>query len=140
MGFVSPRKASGELDHIANQLIALRDSLISAQELIQDLQYRLSLESDKVRFLKEKLGEVEKTKAEIEKYELHEIVPGKFVYTPKESVAPLAPSHCICTNCAGNNFKSILQTETQGSFVWLVCHHCGSKIETKTAKGRVHLI
>ncbi|CAI1635457.1 Uncharacterised protein [Serratia quinivorans] len=133
--FKGDKNASGELENITDRLISLRDNLISAQDMIQGLQSKLSLESNEVRSLTEKLREVEKANTEIEKYELHEIIPGKFVHAPKESMNSLAPPHYICTSCASNNFKSILQTETQGDFVWLACHRCGSKIELQAPRG-----
>ncbi|NWA44224.1 hypothetical protein HX889_41855 [Pseudomonas reactans] len=135
--FKGDKKALNQIEEIQEKVLNARQDLISAQEMIQTLQSQLSSESDKVRSLEKELTQIKESNNELQEYKLHEIVPGKFVRTPKESLDAMTPAHHICENCAQKRIKSILQKKTQGSFVWLVCHNCHTEIEIKAPRGGV---
>lgn len=135
--FKNDNKTSQELSAIEDRLSSVRGDLISAQERIQSLQSQLSSESNRVSLLEKELSNLKEIRADLENYSLFEIIRGKFVLTPKESMGGVTPSHYVCVHCSQNGVKSILQTETKGSFEWLNCHNCQSKIELKAPTGGV---
>jgi len=66
-----------------------------------------------------KLREFEKSAAEREQYQLHEIAKGRFVYihtgSPDNPKAISSPTHYLCQNCFDKGVKSVLRFEDGGS-------------------------
>ncbi|WP_350316477.1 hypothetical protein OHK33_01280 [Pectobacterium aroidearum] len=131
------KKASEEFDKLHIQLYEAREKLFTAQERLQNMQSEVYSLKNKATSLEEEIVQLKKQRSGFESYFFNEIAPGRFVYTVTPSETETTPLHHICASCKEKNIKSILQLETQGSFEWLICHQCDSKIEIKKPKGGV---
>lgn len=68
-------------------------------------------------------------------YQLHTLMPGVFVYKPKEGCCMDEPPHYICSNCYGQEKKAILQFN--GCYVRgteYLCHVCEKIIIDRSQK------
>jgi NMD protein affecting ribosome stability and mRNA decay len=84
---------------------------------------------------KKQIAELEALDAEKQKYQLAQIRPGVYAYTPKESASTLEPAHMLCTNCYEERHRSILQEEVRypGRCHVMVCPRCSMDIYTEGA-------
>ena len=96
----------------------VQGKLMELQGLVSDA-YTATIEAradqltmqDQIHELKSELMKFENWETEKERYELKEVVSGRFVYATKEPVESGEPPHKICPNCYGNRIKTILQFE-----------------------------
>lgn len=103
---------------------------IEFQEKILAAQTAQSALVDTIGDLEKKLTCFETWESEKERYELHEIRNGQFVYRTKETMEPSEPPHQICASCYQHSHKSILQSQNwmPGRCEVLICMDCGSVI------------
>jgi Zn finger protein HypA/HybF involved in hydrogenase expression len=72
---------------------------------------------------------------EAERYQLAEIGPGVYAYTPKAGQEREEPAHCLCANCFLKRQKSILQQRFQGmDGKTFYCHACGSDLHVDSGR------
>lgn len=77
------------------------------------------------RDLKAQIAQLENWAHEKERYQLHELVPGTFVYRVKPAMKGSEPMHDLCPRCYEDGVKSILQQAAdQGWHRALVCPKC----------------
>lgn len=125
---------SEKITDIEKQLLEAWALVLNSQQVVIDLQNLYASEhEEKVRIGKE-LSKLKSSLRDVKKYELFEFIPGVFVFAPKSEHDSKKKSHCICANCATDGEKSILQTEPEGRFMYLVCHRCSSRLTIQTAK------
>jgi len=78
------------------------------------------------RDLEEKVRHLEAQKADFERYALHELSPGVFVYARSAGTEGAEPVHYLCARCRSNGKKSILQRRNSGLKVNLACPECAT--------------
>lgn len=114
--------AFSALRTIASGLIELRDfnklaavqadmnrELLTAQNGLFDLQAKLLALSDALNAEKAAHAELKARASERERYALHEVEPGRFVYKRRADVEPTEPAHYLCQPCFDKGVKAVLQ-------------------------------
>ncbi|EHL2774347.1 hypothetical protein KCE64_005145 [Salmonella enterica subsp. enterica serovar Hvittingfoss] len=125
---------SEKITAIEKQLLEAWSLVLNSQQVVMDLQNLCTSEREEKERIRKELGKLKSSLRDVKKYELFEYVPGVFVFAPKSEHDVKKKSHCICANCATDGEKSILQTEPDGRFMYLVCHRCSSRLTIQTAK------
>lgn len=122
-----------DADLIREKSRELSSLLISAQSETLGVQSQLASAIEEVRKLKDRVMQMEDWRIEKARYELKEVVPGRFAYAIRETERGMQPPHCICAQCYERGFKSILQSEylAAGRVDLLSCPACKTEIVTK---------
>ena len=107
-------------------VINLQERILTAQSAYADLASR-------VGELEEQVRSFETWDRDKQRYELHELKPGKFVYRLKDGAEPAEPPHEICAKCYEDGKRSVLQQERVhapkgGMQEYVTCHRCRSQI------------
>ncbi|MFZ1960686.1 MAG: hypothetical protein WAU63_05505, partial [Methylovirgula sp.] len=92
--------------------------------------------NDERTSLIQRIGELEKTVADLEtweaekqRYDLIELAPGLVCYMVKEAMRGGEPPHRLCANCYSGGKKSFLQKQISGEYYdEYRCNCCGEKI------------
>jgi hypothetical protein len=95
---------------------ALLDLHHKQLKIAQD--YQAVLESNEA--IKKQLATYEQWQQESDRYKLHQLEPGIFVYALKPEFATTQPAHWLCTTCYQDRQKSILHRQSKGSDI-LIC-------------------
>lgn len=108
---------------IAEAMIGLRDAAAFQQKQIEfqskiidannaafAAQEERSTMLDRIRELEAKVAKFEAWEAEKQRYKLHELPPGVFVYVLKPEMAAGEPPHRLCAACLNSGKKAILQS------------------------------
>lgn len=107
-----------------NAVLSLQGTLFSLQSQNQELlKEKDRLESELV-----KMANWDK---EAQRYQLHELCSGVFVYALKEDPDNAEPPHYLCPNCYQEHRKSILQSQrpqVRGTSYLCTNPSCGAKI------------
>lgn len=111
----------------------LREKLFTVLGDAMTVQAALASAQEEVAALKDRIVKMENWNTEAARYELKEIVPGRFAYSIKEAQRGAEPAHSICASCYQRGVKSILQAEHQavGRVELLLCHVCDAEIITR---------
>ena len=110
------------------KVIELQDLILAAQQSALSAQAdQFALLQDK-RELEDRAMKAEAWADEANRYALHEVTPGCFVYALKPEMAGAEPSHHICANCYSDRRKSLLQMSDS---VHATCPHCKSMVRAK---------
>jgi len=121
-------KAMKDMDSAAARnaaVIDLQEKIFTAQATQAELVARIGE-------LEEQVRRFENWETEKDRYELHDLGQGHFVYRLKEGVEPPETPHQICADCYQRGKRSILQAETwyPGRAHVLTCKTCGSTVYT----------
>ena len=117
---VEAKKVAIELQSV---ILSLQDQILSMQhEHSNLLQIKNDLEKELMN-----LKDWEKTKSQ---YELKEVVPGFFVYSPKPNSKFSEPDHWLCANCFNDGKKSILQRKRSK----YLCPKCETEVFIPSGK------
>ena len=110
---------------VAQKTIELNQIIASVQNDLFDAQSTYSAAISRIDELEKELMQIKNWAAEKQRYQLHELAPGSFVYRLKEEMTHGEPVHDICTQCYENGIKSILQFNGyQSSFHKYSCSRC----------------
>lgn len=130
LGLVKGATAAA-VDHgVKDKLIEIQSAILDIQEKLGDAQAeRLDL-LHQLDELKRKVRDFEDAKAALDKYELFEIKPGKFVYRSKAHEGT-EPAHYICPKCYSEGRATLLQagTSVHGGAL-LRCSACSFSLTT----------
>lgn len=102
----------------------VNSKLMDAQTVALETQEARLRDQELIRALETKLEQVDEWKTEAARYKLHELVPGRLVYSLKPESANGEPRHFLCANCFGEHKKSILQVEND---LWF-CQKCKTSL------------
>ncbi|USY23969.1 hypothetical protein NIZ92_11610 [Alcaligenes sp. 1735tsa3] len=92
-----------QLIHLGAEVLSMQKDRLQATESERALLTR-------VHYLEEQVRELEKLRAERDRYELVEPYPGIYVFRVKEASRDGEPEHYLCQGCLDNRaVKSILQ-------------------------------
>ena len=69
--------------------------------------------------LKKQLVAYERWEQESQRYQLHELAPGIFVYKLKPEFAAGQPQHSLCVTCYQDRKTSILHRDGKDSNIWI---------------------
>jgi DNA-directed RNA polymerase subunit RPC12/RpoP len=84
---------------------------------------------ERVRDLTEENARMKAWERERDRYQLHELVPGAFVYRVKEEARGAEPVHAVCATCFQQGLKSILQEkDAPGRRRVAACPKCSFEI------------
>lgn len=101
-------------------ILDVQDKLFNARTEREDMQSR-------IRELEQKVTELNNWESVKQRYQLHPLAPGTWVYRLKSSEQPAEPEHDICPNCYELGSKSILQAGGSTGGGWhhsFMCPRC----------------
>lgn len=115
--------------------VARNAAVIALQEQILMAQAEQSALIASKGELEAQLRRFETWESEKQRYELHEIKPGRFTRRLKEAMAQGEPTHDICTQCYNHGIASILQNRKTevGRYHLLVCGECKTELNLTLA-------
>lgn len=87
----------------------LQSAVLSAQQSAMSAYSAHSTLVERVRELERQVTEMEAWETEKQRYELHQLPPGTYLYRIKPEMQGSEPMHYICANCYQSRQKSILQ-------------------------------
>lgn len=113
-----------KLSKFQNEIIALQSQLLTIQQEQSNL---INIKNE----IEQKLIDNEEWKITKECYQLTELGPGTFVYTPKKGNKFSEPFHSLCTRCFDIGKKrSIIQFHKDyPSYNELICQECNKTIK-----------
>jgi len=116
---------------VNERIIDVQNSALQMQEKMSALRDEIeSLKAEK-RDLAVKLTEQEQSRAERNKYKLHELTTGSFVLAYAETGDDAAPMHYLCQPCMDNlGKKSVLQRRYHTGSITLRCPTCENQVGT----------
>ncbi len=117
---------SAAIDHgMKAKLIDIQSAILDTQAKLGDAQAERIDLLQQVGELQAKLRGLEKAKAALDDYALHEIDAGKFLYKPRQGTVDSSIEHYACPACHNEGHLSILQaTKTGAAQVFYQCHKC----------------
>ena len=141
-GLLTSLRASAELtklllevrdaEKVRTTVYELQSAILSAQTSAISANSAQTELTERVRDLEKQIVEFENWKTEAERYQLHEIRAGTFVYALKPGMENGEPPHHLCSNCYQQRRKSILQgfRKVHGMTTTdiLKCQACSSEI------------
>ena len=122
---------------MAKALKDINDATIRNGAIIE-LQEKILAARDEQTALLERISGLEKEVAVLkawdadkERYQLTEVCPGVYAYTPKAGMERGEPFHMLCANCYGHREKSLLQATQELRMRRRVhkCPRCQSEFE-----------
>ena len=129
-----------DISVLQTKTVELQSAILAAQSSALSAQSEQFALIDRIRDLEEKVRRMEAWETEKDRYQLKEIISGRFTYVLKDTVQPPEPPHQICTNCYSRGEKSILQERHHavGRARSLSCHNCGAEIYTSGFSSKEH--
>jgi hypothetical protein len=122
----------GIRDNVAFQtrLVEFQSKLIEANSAALAVQEERSALLDRIRELEKELGELKSLKAEMTRYRLEMLPPGKYVRALKPDEVNEDPLHYACDVCFRRDRISILHNDEPNYGIYhLQCFECGNKWE-----------
>jgi Zn finger protein HypA/HybF involved in hydrogenase expression len=122
-------KGLKDIDNAARRNAAV----IELQEKILSAQQTQSTLAEHVGELEKEVARLKAWDAEKQRYELKDVSPDVFAYTPKAGMENGEPFHMLCANCYQRGEKSILQATQELRMRRRVhnCPHCKAEYEMK---------
>jgi hypothetical protein len=108
----------------AHSLAEAYGKLLAMQVAAAESNAQCELIAREKRDLEDKLVQLEREKNDFERYALHELAPGVFVYKLSPAEQPTEPAHYLCTSCRSDGKKSILARVEDGRRVSHDCPYC----------------
>ena len=100
-----------DFNKLAGIQVEMNQRILDVQAAMLDLQAKLATQSEALDALKAHATQLENAARERERYALHEIRPGAFVYRRREDVQPPEPPHYLCQPCFDKGIKAVLESE-----------------------------
>ena len=94
---------------LAEQKAALLDMVNSAQLLLYEVQEKNAAASGRINELEAALQQAKSWEEQKQRYQLHRLATGAFVYRLQPAYQLLEPEHDLCTHCYQQGIPSILQ-------------------------------
>lgn len=89
--------------------VDLTQRILAVQSALLELQTKQSALLEEMAELKAAGVQRERAAAERERYALHELSVGSFVYRLREGVQPPEPTHYLCQPCHDKGVKAVLE-------------------------------
>jgi len=122
-----------DITKLAGIQFELNQRILDVQAAMFDLQAKFQAKSDAFEALKAHATQLESAARDRERYTLHEIRAGAFVYRRREDVQPTEPIHYLCQPCFDKGVKAILEAQDSGVYGELqICPVCDRKIAMST--------
>lgn len=103
----------------------LRATITSIQQNLIDIQISHTAALQRINELETQLMQTSQWETEKQRYHLHQLASGSFVYRVKESMQNGEPIHDICPQCYEVGIKSILQfAGFEGAYHKHICSKC----------------
>jgi hypothetical protein len=103
-----------DLTKLASIQVELQQRILDVQGAMLDMQEKLAAKSEALDALKAHTAKLENATRDRERYALHEISPGAFVYRRRDGVPPPEPMHYLCQPCLDKGVKAVLQLMVSG--------------------------
>lgn len=111
-------------NEITAALAKVNADLIAAQESALSAQHARAALEKEVGLLKEEIVRLKDFHAHKERYRLHPLESGMFVYAHKDGMEDGEPPHYLCQNCTDQGKVARLQPVRLGKITMYICAHC----------------
>ncbi len=125
--FVTSLKDSADKRKLSAAVEDVQAKFIILQSQVMEAQASLSSANERARTAEQKCVDQESFGHEAERYALHELTSGFYVYALKPGMEQGEPPHYLCANCFAKHQKSIIQRTDMVEGYLYICHNCGSK-------------
>jgi len=115
------------------ELFTVRSQLVEAHQVALELQMAYATASQRVLDLEKEIQRHLDWTAELDRYDMIDIAPGRPAYGLKTSSQKAGePMHYLCINCANTGKKSVLQRNSVGYQSVFKCFLCNAEVADGT--------
>lgn len=130
---VKANKSLRNFNELETALFEVNTKLSATMAVALETQEQQAALTNRIRDLEKENMELKDWNHERERYALHEIMTGRFVYRLQPSMENGEPAHDLCANCFTQGKKAILQVvQTPGFAKTAVCSLCKTEIGLET--------